>query len=191
MSWESKGTPPYQPPRGNKAVIRDYSPPRSLFNSPLHKAGYFLARGRTVHTVLGVHGSWQLVSKLVYNLFRGLTTYLYRGYNPFTKYHGHPSTLRFSLKIWFFFSPQNLSVPFFPTETEAFLSIDVGPELWGCRCLVFEKPSSESLWVSEEIQGGGPSTWNLWMSSKSGAWTLQNKVSFPIKNPGAPFGFKF
>ena len=21
----------------------------------------------------------------------GLTTYLYRGYNPFTKYHGHPS----------------------------------------------------------------------------------------------------
>ena len=31
------------------------------------------------------------VSKLVYNLFRGLTTYLYRGYNPFTKYHGHPS----------------------------------------------------------------------------------------------------
>ena len=33
-----------------------------------------------------------MVSKLVYNLFRGLTTYLYRGYNPFTKYHGHPST---------------------------------------------------------------------------------------------------
>ena len=31
------------------------------------------------------------VSKLVYNLFAGLTTYLYRGYNPFTKYHGHPS----------------------------------------------------------------------------------------------------
>ena len=21
----------------------------------------------------------------------GLTTYIYRGYNPFTKYHGHPS----------------------------------------------------------------------------------------------------
>ena len=29
-------------------------------------------------------------SKLVYNLFRGLTTYLYRGYNPVAKYHGHP-----------------------------------------------------------------------------------------------------
>ena len=26
-----------------------------------------------------------------YNLFMGLTTYFYRGYNPFTKYHGHPS----------------------------------------------------------------------------------------------------
>ena len=23
----------------------------------------------------------------------GLTTYLYRGYNPFTKYHGHPSRI--------------------------------------------------------------------------------------------------
>ena len=25
------------------------------------------------------------------NLLAGLTTYLYGGYNPFTKYHGHPS----------------------------------------------------------------------------------------------------
>ena len=33
-----------------------------------------------------------LVSKLGYNLFRGLTTYLYWGYNPVTKYHGHPSS---------------------------------------------------------------------------------------------------
>ena len=33
-------------------------------------------------------------TRLGYNLFTGLTTYLYRGYsyNPFTKYHGHPST---------------------------------------------------------------------------------------------------
>ena len=31
------------------------------------------------------------VSKLVYNPFRGLIAYLYSGYNPFTKYHGHPS----------------------------------------------------------------------------------------------------
>ena len=29
--------------------------------------------------------------KLVYNLFAGLTTYLYRGYNPFTKYDWNPS----------------------------------------------------------------------------------------------------
>ena len=38
---------------------------------------------------------WKLVtilSKLGCNLLRGLTTYLYRGYNLFTKYHGHPST---------------------------------------------------------------------------------------------------
>ena len=37
---------------------------------------------------------WKLVtivSKLGYNLLTGLTTYLYRGYNPVTKYHGHPS----------------------------------------------------------------------------------------------------
>ena len=26
-----------------------------------------------------------------YNQFMGVTTYLYGGYNPFTKYHGHPS----------------------------------------------------------------------------------------------------
>ncbi len=38
---------------------------------------------------------WKLVtivSKLGYNLPTGLTIYLYRGYNPFTKYHGHPSS---------------------------------------------------------------------------------------------------
>ena len=33
-----------------------------------------------------------IVSKLGYNLSRGLTTYLYWGYNLVTKYHGHPST---------------------------------------------------------------------------------------------------
>ena len=33
-----------------------------------------------------------IVSKLVYNLLKGLTTYLYRGYNPVTKYHGHSDT---------------------------------------------------------------------------------------------------
>ena len=34
-----------------------------------------------------------IVSKLVYNLFMGLITYLYRGYNPVIKYHGHPSMI--------------------------------------------------------------------------------------------------
>ena len=29
---------------------------------------------------------------MVYTPLKGLTTYLYRGYNPVTKYHGHPST---------------------------------------------------------------------------------------------------
>lgn len=32
-----------------------------------------------------------LVSMLVDNLLAGLTTNLYRGYNPFTQHHGHPS----------------------------------------------------------------------------------------------------
>ena len=37
---------------------------------------------------------WKLVtivSKLGYNLLRGLTTYLYWGYNLVTNFHGHPS----------------------------------------------------------------------------------------------------
>ena len=34
-----------------------------------------------------------IVSKLGYDLFRGLTTYLYWGYNLVTKYHGHPSRI--------------------------------------------------------------------------------------------------
>ena len=42
---------------------------------------------------------WKLVTivvKLVYKLFRGPTTCLCSGYNPFTKYHGRPSTYRFA-----------------------------------------------------------------------------------------------
>ena len=34
--------------------------------------------------------------KLAYNLLKGCTTYLHRGIigvDPFTKYHGHPSTM--------------------------------------------------------------------------------------------------
>ena len=39
-----------------------------------------------------VSNYWWLVSWFI-TYFAGLTTYLYnRGYNPFTKYHGHPST---------------------------------------------------------------------------------------------------
>ena len=43
---------------------------------------------------LDVHGSDDnyIGSKLGYNLLKGLMTY-YRGYNPVTKYNGHPSTL--------------------------------------------------------------------------------------------------
>ena len=37
---------------------------------------------------------WKLVSKLVYNLLKGLITYLYTRYNPVTKYHRHPSRVR-------------------------------------------------------------------------------------------------
>jgi len=41
---------------------------------------------------LDVHGSYWLVSKFGFNLLKGLITYSYRGYNPVTKYHGHPDT---------------------------------------------------------------------------------------------------
>ena len=41
------------------------------------------------------------VSKLVYNLCTGLSTYLHRVNNPFTKCHGHTSTC---LSLFLFFS---------------------------------------------------------------------------------------
>ena len=36
---------------------------------------------------MSIEVSNYMVSKLVYNLFTGLTTYLYRGYNPFTTWN--------------------------------------------------------------------------------------------------------
>ena len=61
---------------------------------------------------------WKLVtivSKLVYNLFMGRIQPSYRGYNPVTKYHGHPSITFFICTIvyallggdfrYFLFSP--------------------------------------------------------------------------------------
>ena len=41
-----------------------------------------------------------MVSKLVYNLLMGLIIYLYRGCNPVTKYHGHPSMVNPELVFW-------------------------------------------------------------------------------------------
>ena len=46
-----------------------------------------------------------MVGKLVYNLLKGLTTYLYRDYNPVTKYHGHPCILK-----W-------VTTPIYPVDT--------------------------------------------------------------------------
>ena len=40
-----------------------------------------------------------VASKLDYNPFSGLTIYLYRSWNPFTKYHGHPSSMVLSSSI--------------------------------------------------------------------------------------------
>ena len=59
----------------------------------LFKAARLYHGPLTFSLILGC--PWKLVtivSKLGYNLFRGLTTYLYWGYNPVTKYHGHPSS---------------------------------------------------------------------------------------------------
>ena len=56
---------------------------------------------RVVENVLGC--PWKLVSivsKLVYNLPVGLTTNLYRGCHPVTKYHEYPSMLVVSLKVF-------------------------------------------------------------------------------------------
>ena len=38
-----------------------------------------------------IDSNYLVTSKLGCNLLRGFTTYLYRGYTLFTKYHGHPS----------------------------------------------------------------------------------------------------
>ena len=48
------------------------------------------------------------VSKLGYNLFRGLTTYLYWGYNPVTKYHGHPSAVHIKKISYISWNPKKL-----------------------------------------------------------------------------------
>ena len=50
-------------------------------------------------TWMSMEVSNYIVSKLVYSLLKGLITYLYRGYNPVTKYNGHPSTVFVGNKI--------------------------------------------------------------------------------------------
>ena len=58
-----------------------------------HVSSDFRSRNRKDQQKSSTRVSWKLVnivSKLVYNHLRGLTTHLYRAYNPFTKYHGHP-----------------------------------------------------------------------------------------------------
>ena len=40
--------------------------------------------------ILQVCVSFDVIS-MDFHLLKGLITYLYRGYNPVTKYHGHPS----------------------------------------------------------------------------------------------------
>ena len=42
-------------------------------------------------THLGVSNYSYIVSWAISPIYRTYPTYVYRGYNPFTKYHGHPS----------------------------------------------------------------------------------------------------
>lgn len=48
--------------------------------------------GQILYYRVSMEVSIQLVSWLITN-FKGLTTYSYRGYNLFTKYHGYPSNI--------------------------------------------------------------------------------------------------
>ena len=57
--------------------------PRSI---AILRMGFGTPDPREVSGFLGLV-SWFIY---IYNLFRGLTTSLYTGYNPVTKYHGHP-----------------------------------------------------------------------------------------------------
>ena len=60
---------------------------------------YIYISKQIYHAWMSVEVSNESVSKLVYNLLKGLTTYLYRGYNPVTKYHGHPSKHQPSISL--------------------------------------------------------------------------------------------
>ena len=56
--------------------------------SLVNKHGWLLSPSRVSMEVIVM-----IFDKLVYSLFAGLTADLYRGYNPFTKYQGHPSSI--------------------------------------------------------------------------------------------------
>ena len=71
-------------------LLGNKSPYLTAYTTPILDV-FFFSR-KAVYS--DVHGS-DRTSKLVYNLFKGLANLLYRIiYDPFTRYHGHPS--RFS-----------------------------------------------------------------------------------------------
>ena len=70
--------------------------PFAVFPELTSSCSEFLGSFRSIFGSPKLGCPWKLVtmdSKLGYNLFRGLTTDLYWGYNLVSKYHGHPSTV--------------------------------------------------------------------------------------------------
>ena len=91
-----------------------------------------------------------------YNLFRGLTTYLYWGYNLATKYHGHPSRIYLDphgFKTLAGFANE-------PTEVDSLFA----------RRKDFSEPVAETDVVETKVEGveceatGGPSNEKSWLN---------------------------
>ena len=78
-------TKPSQRATKKDKPMRDPWDERYIYLHEKHKNQLNVGTGMSMEVIVTI------VSKLVHNLLTGLTTYLYRGYDLFTKYHGHPS----------------------------------------------------------------------------------------------------
>ena len=75
-----------------KTSIQSYSGDEIGTINPVENPPRVYSISIYIYTWVSMEVSNSLVSWVItYNLFRGLTTYLYWGYNLVTKYHGHPS----------------------------------------------------------------------------------------------------
>ena len=124
-----------------------------------------------------------ILSKLGCNLLRGLTTYLYRGYYLFTKFHGHPSSNRWwpvvnRLVLCCIFLPGH---PVIPPDVGCFGNFRVqipktsggGPGWSGCLGSIIRDVSNYTMGFQPPLKLPGRRTFNgrhhrtpCWSSSR-------------------------